>query len=169
MNQAAKRINSIKNQLMVEGIEYERTNDEYDQKMFTTESLNAYLGADGNSVKVNEEKHKTVYDYVVTDSSIEKEFARKAENDENVKFYIKLPDWFKIRTPLGPYNPDWALLYEQDDEQHLYFIVETKGDVSAEQLRPHERAKILAGEKHFKAVDTKIKFKRVTKESEIRE
>lgn len=168
MNQAAKIINAIKNQLIVDGIEYKRTNDEYEQKLFTTETLNAYLGEKGNSVKVDETKRKTVYDYVVTDSNIEKEFARKVEKDDNVKFYIKLPDWFKIRTPLGPYNPDWALLYEEDDEQHLYFIVETKGDISFEQLRPHERAKILAGEKHFKAVDTDIRFKRVSDEAEIR-
>ncbi|MFK5243012.1 hypothetical protein ACI3PF_19890, partial [Lactococcus lactis] len=79
-----------------------------------------YLGEKGNSVKVDESKQKTVYDYVVTDSSIEKDFARKAEMDDNVKFYIKLPDWFKIRTPLGPYNPDWALLYEEDDEQNPF-------------------------------------------------
>lgn len=168
MNQAAKIINAIKNQLIVDGIEYTRTNDEYEQTLFSTETLNAYLGEKGNSVKVDESKQKTVYDYVVTDSNIEKDFARKAEMDDNVKFYIKLPDWFKIRTPLGPYNPDWALLYEEDDEQHLYFIVETKGDTSFEQLRPHERAKILAGEKHFKAVDTDIKFKRVSDEAEIR-
>ncbi len=168
MNQAAKIINAIKNQLIVDGIEYTRTSDEYEQTLFSTETLNAYLGEKGNSVKVDESKQKTVYDYVVTDSSIEKDFARKAEMDDNVKFYIKLPDWFKIRTPLGPYNPDWALLYEEDDEQHLYFIVETKGDTSFEQLRPHERAKILAGEKHFKAVDTDIKFKRVSDEAEIR-
>lgn len=169
MNQAAKIINAIKNQLIVDGIEYTRTSDEYEQTLFSTETLNAYLGEKGNSVKVDESKQKTVYDYVVTDSSIEKDFARKAEMDDNVKFYIKLPDWFKIRTPLGPYNPDWALLYEEEDnEQHLYFIVETKGDTSFEQLRPHERAKILAGEKHFKAVDTDIKFKRVSDEAEIR-
>ena len=168
MNQAAKIINAIKNQLIVDGIEYTRTNDEYEQTLFSTETLNAYLGEKGNSVKVDESKQKTVYDYVVTDSNIEKDFARKAEMDDNVKFYIKLPDWFKIRTPLGPYNPDWALLYEEDDEQHLYFIVETKGDTSFEQLRPHERSKILAGEKHFKAVDTDIKFKRVSDEAEIR-
>lgn len=168
MNQAAKIINAIKNQLIVDGIEYTRTSDEYEQTLFSTETLNAYLGEKGNSVKVDESKQKTVYDYVVTDSSIEKDFARKAEMDDNVKFYIKLPDWFKIRTPLGPYNPDWALLYEEDDEQHLYFIVETKGDTSFEQLRPHEQAKILAGEKHFKAVDTDIKFKRVSDEAEIR-
>ncbi|OHP56055.1 restriction endonuclease subunit R [Staphylococcus sp. HMSC061F10] len=169
MNQAAKIINAIKNQLIVNGIEYTRTDDEYEQTLFSTETLNAYLGDQGNSVKVDENKHKTVYDYVVTDSNLEKDFARKAEMDDNVKFYIKLPDWFKIRTPLGPYNPDWALLYEEDDEQHLYFIVETKGDTNFEQLRPHERAKILAGEKHFKAVDTDIIFKRVSNETEIRE
>lgn len=168
MNQVAKIINAIKNQLIVDGIEYTRIDDEYEQTLFSTETLNAYLGEKGNSVKVDENKHKTVYDYVVTDSSIEKEFARKAEIDDNVKFYIKLPDWFKIRTPLGPYNPDWALLYEEENEQHLYFIVETKGDVNFEQLRPHERAKIIAGEKHFKAVDTDIRFKRVKDEAEIR-
>lgn len=168
MNQAAKIINAIKNQLVVDGIEYTRIDDEYEQTLFSTETLNAYLGEKGNSVKVDENKHKTVYDYIVTDSNIEKEFARKAEIDDNVKFYIKLPDWFKIRTPLGPYNPDWALLYEEENEQHLYFIVETKGDASFEQLRPHERAKIIAGEKHFKAVDTDIRFKRVKDESEIR-
>lgn len=168
MNQAEKIINAIKNQLIVDGIKYTRTDDEYEQTLFSTETLNAYLGDNGNSVAVDTDKQKTVYDYVVTDSSIEKDFARKAEMDDNVKFYIKLPDWFKIRTPLGPYNPDWALLYEEDDEQHLYFIVETKGDTSFEQLRPHERAKILAGEKHFKAIDTDIKFKRVSDEAEIR-
>ena len=153
--------------MIVDGIEYTRIDDEYEQTLFSTETLTAYLGDKGNSVKVNKDKQKTVYDYIVTDSNIEKDFARKAEIDDNVKFYIKLPDWFKIRTPLGPYNPDWALLYEKDNEQHLYFIVETKGDTIFEQLRPHERAKILAGEKHFRAIDTDIRFKRVSDESEL--
>lgn len=169
MNQAAKIINKFKNQLIVDGIEYKRIDDEYEQTLFSTEALNAYLGDRGNSVKVDENKHKTIYDYVVTDSNVEKEFARKAEMDENVKFYIKLPSWFKIRTPLGPYNPDWALLYEEDDEQHLYFIVETKGNTNSEELRPREKCKIIAGEKHFKAVDTDIKFKLVKDELEIHE
>lgn len=169
MNQAAKIINMFKNELIVDGIEYTSTKNTdheevYEQKLFTTETLNAYLGKNGNAVKVDTNKHKTVYNYVVTDSNIEKQFAHDAELDENVKFYIKLPDWFKIRTPLGPYNPDWAILYEKDDEQHLYFIVETKGDVSPDQLRPHELDKMIAGEKHFKAVDTGIKFLPVSKE-----
>lgn len=169
MNRAAKIINAHKEQLIVDGIEYQKTDDYYEQKLFTTETLNAYLGENGNSVKVNEDKAKTLYDYVVTDSTIEREFARDAELDDNVKFYVKLPDWFKIRTPLGPYNPDWAVLYESDGEQHLYFIIETKGDISGEQLRPHEKAKIRSGKKHFKAIDTEIRFKEVTKEKQIRE
>lgn len=169
MTQAAKIINKFKNQLIIDGIEYKRVDDFYEQKLFSTETLYGYLGENGNVVDVPKDSDKTVYDCIVTDSSIEKEFAENAENDENVRFYVKLPGWFKIRTPLGPYNPDWAILYEEDDEQHLYFIVETKGDVSDDQLRPHEKQKIDAGEKHFKAVDTDIKFKRVSKENEIRE
>ncbi len=168
MNQAAKIINAHKNQLIVDGIKYSKTEEAYEQSLFTTETLNAYLGENGNSVAVDKDKAKTLYDYVVTDSDVEREFARQAELDDNVKFYIKMPDWFKIRTPLGPYNPDWAMLYEENEEQVLYFIVETKGDISDEQLRPHERAKIKAGEKHFKAVSTDITFKRAKTEADIR-
>ena len=168
MNQAAKIINTYKNQLIVEGIQYTKTDDAYEQSLFTTETLNAYLGENGNSVAVDKGKAKTLYDYVVTDSEVEREFARQAELDDNVKFYIKMPDWFKIRTPLGPYNPDWAMLYEENDEQVLYFIVETKGDTNDDQLRPHELAKIIAGEKHFKAVSTDITFKRAKTEADVR-
>jgi type III restriction enzyme len=79
-----------------------------------------------------------------------------------------MPNWFKIRTPLGTYNPDWAMLYEEDDEQTLYFIIETKGDVNDDQLRPHESAKIKAEKKHFEAISTDIKFKCVKNEEDIR-
>lgn len=168
MTQAAKIINTHKNQLIVDGIQYTKTDGAYEQSLFTTETLNAYLGENGNAIEVNKENSKTLYEYIVTDSEVEREFARQAELDDNIKFYIKLPDWFKIRTPLGPYNPDWAILYEENEEQVLYFIVETKGDISDEQLRPHERAKIKAGEKHFKAVSTDITFKSVKSEGDIR-
>ncbi|EOH95249.1 DEAD/DEAH box helicase family protein [Enterococcus pallens] len=168
MNQAAKIINAHKNQLIIDGIKYmKKENEVYEQSLFTTETLNAYLGENGNSIKIDTNKNKTIYDYVVTDSNVEKDFAKEAEADERVKFYIKLPDWFKIRTPLGPYNPDWALLLEEENEQRLYFIVETKGDSSSDQLRFHERGKIISGKKHFQAVDTDIKFKVVSKESEV--
>lgn len=168
MTQVANIINLIKNKLIIDGIKYTRINDEYDQKLFTTETLNAYLGVNGNSVKVDDSKQKTIYNYVVTDSNIEREFVKQAELDDKVKFYIKLPNWFKVPTPIGSYNPDWAILYEKGNAQHLYFIVETKGDVRYESLRPKEQEKIEAGIKHFKAVDPEIEFKCVSNESDIR-
>lgn len=168
MNQAAKIINSHKEQLIIDGIVYTKTDDYYQQELFTSETLFAYLGENGNSIKADTSRSKTLYDYVVTDSDVEKQFAMDAELDEKVRFYVKLPDWFEIRTPLGSYNPDWAVLYEEEDAQRLYFIVETKGDTSGDQLRPHERAKIKAGEKHFKAIDTDIRFMKVKNEAQIR-
>lgn len=162
MNQAARIINMHKNQMIVDGIKYTKSDNYYDQELFSTESLYAYLGENGNSIKPDEATAKTIYNYVVIDSNIEKEFALAAERDDNVKYYVKLPNWFKIRTPLGPYNPDWALLYEVEDEQRLYFIVETKGNTSGQSLRPIETGKIIAGEKHFEAIDTDIRFKKAT-------
>ncbi|WP_332381710.1 hypothetical protein [Lactococcus cremoris] len=169
MNQAAKIINAIKNQLIVDGIEYTRTSDEYEQTLFSTETLNAYLGEKGNSVKVDESKQKTVYDYVVTDSSIEKDFARKTKMDDNVKFYIKLPDWFKIRTPLGPCNSETGHCCMKKMMSNTYTSSLKRKVIQA--LNSYvlmNRLRFLAGEKHFKAVDTDIKFKRVSDEAEIR-
>lgn len=169
MNQVARIINAHKEQLIVDGIEYRRVDDYYEQSLFTSKTLEAYLGSNGNSFKVNEQKAKTLYDHIIVDSTVEKDFARDAELDDNVKFYVKLPDDFKIRTPLGNYNPDWAVLYEEEeDEQRLYFIVETKGSTDLQQLRTSERNKIATGRKHFKAIDTDIRFKVVKELREIR-
>ncbi|ASD51137.1 DEAD/DEAH box helicase [Erysipelothrix rhusiopathiae] len=168
MNQVARIINAHKEQLIVDGIEYRRVDDYYEQSLFTSKTLEAYLGSNGNSFKVDDQKAKTLYDHIIVDSAVEKDFARDAELDDNVKFYVKLPDDFKIRTPLGNYNPDWAVLYEEENEQRLYFILETKGNTDPQQLRASERNKIIAGEKHFKAIDTDIRFKVINKEKEIR-
>ena len=69
-----------------------------------------------------------------------------------------VPGWFKIDTPLGSYNPDWAVLVNQDDEEKLYFVVETKGSILGELLRPSEKAKIDCGREHFKALEVPVKF-----------
>lgn len=168
MTQTARIVNAIKEQLMVDGIKYEKKNDVYDQSLFTTETLDAYLGDNGNAVKVKKQD-KTIYDYIVTDSSIEKDFARNLEMDKSIKFYIKMPNWFKVPTPLGDYNPDWAILKENTvgDEQRLYFVADTKGNTLSDQLRPHERGKLKSGEKHFKALDTGITFRVVKEESDL--
>lgn len=171
LTQAVAIINAVKNQLMINGIKYEKKeNDFYDQKLFSSETLYAYLDDDkhdGNAVKVNEGLNKTVYDYIVADSEIEKDFAKDLEKDDNVKFYIKMPAWFRVPTPLGDYNPDWAVFREEDEGQKLYFVADTKGNKNSDQLRPHEKGKLRAGKKSFEALDTGITFRTVTKEEEL--
>ena len=152
MMNVAKIINACKRESIVDGIKYQRIGDNeyYSQELFSNEELTGYL--DHNMIQSFEER--TPYDYIVYDSDVERKFAIDCERDPSVKFYIKLPGWFKIRTPLGNYNPDWAVLLEEDDEQKLYFVAETKGSILSEDLRPTERKKIQCGVKHFEALDT---------------
>ena len=98
------------------------------------------------------ESHRSVYNYVVYDSEVERGFAEQLEQNENVKVYAKLPNWFKVPTPLGSYNPDWAVVVECNGEKKLYFVVETKGSILDQNLRPTESAKIRCGMKHFEAL-----------------
>lgn len=102
----------------------------------------------------------SVYDYVVYDSEVERNFAEQLENNESVKVYAKLPDWFKVPTPLGSYNPDWAVVIEDNGLDKLYFVVETKGSIEGKDLRPKEQAKIQCGEKHFAALGNDTQFVR---------
>lgn len=104
------------------------------------------------------ETQKSIYDHVVYDSEIEAEFAKSFEQSKDVKVYAKLPGWFKIDTPLGSYNPDWAVLVNREDEEKLYFVVKTKGSILGELLRPIEKAKIDCGREHFKALGDNISF-----------
>ncbi len=105
---------------------------------------------------------KSVYEQVVYDSSgVERSFAEELEKNEAVKVYAKLPGWFKVPTPLGTYNPDWAVLIEKDGTERLYFVVETKSSLFTDDLRDREGAKIECGKAHFKALsvgDNPAKF-----------
>jgi len=83
---------------------------------------------------------------------VERTFAEQLEKNDAVKVYAKLPDWFKVPTPLGTYNPDWAVLVEQCGQERLYFVVETKSSLFTDDLRDKEAAKIACGEVHFKAL-----------------
>ncbi len=134
---------------IVDGISYHRIGDDdfYAQEMFQEEELTGYLK---NMVEAN----KSVYDYIVCDSDTEFEFAEKLEESTDVKLYAKLPAWFKIDTPLGSYNPDWAVLIDKEDGigDQLYFVVETKSSVFSDDLRASEQAKIDCGIEHFKAL-----------------
>jgi type III restriction enzyme len=88
-------------------------------------------------------------DIIYDSAGVEKRFAEDLEANEAVKVYAKLPAWFKVPTPLGSYNPDWAVLVEADGQEKLYFVVETKGSTWWDDLRHVEGAKIKCGEKHF--------------------
>jgi type III restriction enzyme len=90
---------------------------------------------------------------------VEEEFARKFELSDEITVYAKLPAWFKIETPLGSYNPDWAVLVDVDGQERLYFVVESKGSLFTDALRPAEQAKIDCGREHFKALGTEVRFK----------
>ena len=145
---AAQAINRCKRLALVNGVKYQRLGDEYyyAQELFDQEELTGYLK---NMISDTE---KSVYDQVVYDSDIERSFADQLENNTAVKVYAKLPRWFAVRTPLGSYNPDWAVLVEHDDGERLYFVVETKASLFASDLRNAESAKIECGKAHFAAL-----------------
>ena len=91
-----------------------------------------------------------VHDHVIYQSDTEREFAEKLDKNEAVKVFAKLPAGFKVPTPLGFYNPDWAVLIEKDGAERLYFVVETKGVISGN--RPTEEGKMMCGAAHFQAL-----------------
>jgi len=145
---AAEAINRCKRLALVDGIKYQRLGEDefYAQELFETEELTGYLK------NLVEDTQKSVYQHVVYDSSIERDFAEALEKNEAVKVYAKLPGWFKVPTPLGTYNPDWAVLIERDGQERLYFVVETKSSLFEEDLRDREGGKIKCGSAHFKAL-----------------
>jgi type III restriction enzyme len=145
---AAEAINRRKRLALVKGIKYQRLGDEqyFAQELFEQEELTGYLE---NMLK---DAKKSVYEHVVFDSDTESTFADQLEKNVAVKLYAKLPGWFKVPTPLGSYNPDWAVLVVQDGAERLYFVVETKGSLIPDDLRHSERAKIECGRAHFEAL-----------------
>ncbi|MFH1546086.1 MAG: DEAD/DEAH box helicase family protein [Patescibacteria group bacterium] len=161
MDVASVAISRKLNEMMVDGIKYEKIAGEvYEMKLFENDELEGYLE---NMVKVQNQE-KTLYDYFLVDSEIEDQFAKDMEIREDVKFYIKLPSWFKIKTPIGDYNPDWAVILEND--KRIYFVAETKGTSEIEKLRGDEKAKVRCGKRHFDEFED-VKFEQVTSASEL--
>ncbi len=162
----ADAINRAKRLALVDGIKYQRLGAEeyYAQELFEQEELNGYLK---NMLKVGE---RSVYEHVVYQSDTEKSFAEQLEKNEAIKIYAKLPTWFKVPTPLGTYNPDWAVLVEKDGTERLYFVVETKSSLFSDDLRDRESAKIKCGEAHFDALatgDNPARFVKATKLDDV--
>ena len=145
---AGDAINRCKRAALVDGIKYQRLGEKdfYAQELFEREELTGYL----KNTLMN--MLKSVYEHVVYDSGTERDFADGLEKNEAIKVYAKLPGWFKVPTPLGSYNPDWAVLVEADDGEKLYFVVETKSSLFTDDLRGKEDAKIECGKAHFQAL-----------------
>ncbi|WP_186100950.1 type III restriction-modification system endonuclease [Burkholderia gladioli] len=148
IEQAAEIINRCKRMALVDGIRYQRLGDDvyWKQELFATEELTGYL------TNMLRDTKRSIYEHVVYDSATERDFADALEKDDDVALYAKLPGWFKVPTPLGSYNPDWAVLVNKDGTRRLYFVVETKGSLFTDDMRNKERAKIECGKAHFKAL-----------------
>ncbi len=133
--------------MLIDGIKYEKiAGAEYEMQIFKDAEIESYI----NNMRKVEVSEKTLYDYVVFDSEVENKFAAELEAREEIEFYVKLPSAFKIETPLGTYNPDWAIVFKGDTK--LYLVVETKSTNRLDELSLIEQLKIKAGIKHFEAI-----------------
>jgi type III restriction enzyme len=169
VDQVAHAINEVKRSLLVEGVEYiKRDGFVYEMRRFEADDLRDLFEANVIPVK---DQEKTLFSHIIIDANSGPEiaFATACERDEDVHFYIKLPRWFVIETPVGPYTPDWALMYHNDSP--LYFVAETKGTgesagVDLSLLRPLEKLKIECGKQHFKQFE-EVHFRTVKSLAEL--
>ncbi|MCR8969082.1 DEAD/DEAH box helicase family protein [Facklamia sp. 7083-14-GEN3] len=154
MQEMAAIINSVKENFIVDGIKYSKIGESnfYAQELFKDHELSGYLN--DNLI----ESKKGVYEYVVYDSQVEEKFAQDLENNKDVLVYVKLPNWFKIPTPLGGYNPDWAILINEKGEEKFYFVTETKSALDRSKLRTAEVKKIDCGKEHFKVLEEDVEY-----------
>lgn len=137
---------------MVDGIQYERiAGSVYELRELQRDGEEEKERFLDQMYKV-QHTQKTDFDYVVFDSDVERQFAELLDTREDVKLFMKLPAKFKIDTPVGPYNPDWAIIKHEDREDRVYMIRETKSTLDDTKLRPSELAKIKAAEQHFRAI-----------------
>ena len=141
-------VSIIKNELhrlMIDGIKYEKIAlQEWSMQMFRDKEILSYLS---NRLEVR----KSIYDAIVYDSDVEREFAEELDKREDIKLFVKLPSWFVVETPIGEYNPDWAIV--KHNEQTIYLVKETKGTKDFLKLRNSESDKVRCGIKHFRALE----------------
>ncbi|MFK5938223.1 MAG: DEAD/DEAH box helicase family protein [Sulfurimonas sp.] len=151
---AIKIIKKTMSMFIVDGIKYQKLGSEfyYAQECFEDQELYGYL----SSNMIENKENKSIYTHTVYDSTIEENFAKAFNENSNVKLFTKLPSWFKINTPLGTYNPDWAVLIEKYDEEKLYFVVESKGSSLGLDIKTAESSKIECAKKHFAEISAKV-------------
>ena len=150
ISKASAIINDQKASVIIEHITYNVLNDRYGKEVFTDSTIRGKLGV--NAVKAN----RSIYDHVVYDSENERKFVSDLDIRDEVAVYVKLPDGFFIPTPIGKYNPDWAIAFYEGSVKHIYFVAETKGSMETLMFEDHtstpEKAKIHCARQHFKAI-----------------
>jgi type III restriction enzyme len=145
---AAALINDEKATAIIQHITYDVLDERYGTEVFTDPTIRGKLGVNAMKAK------KHLYDHVVFDSTNERDFAAELDTNTDVAVYVKLPDGFYISTPVGHYNPDWAIAFYEGKVKHIYFVAETKGSMSSMQLRLIEESKIHCAREHFKAISS---------------
>lgn len=146
---ASSLINDQKATAIIQHITYDLLDEAYDTDIFTDATIKGQLGK--NAMKT--QKH--LFDHLIFDSDNEKKFASDLDTSDEVAVYVKLPNSFFISTPVGKYNPDWAIAFYEGNVKHIYFVAETKGSMNSLQLREVEKSKIECAREHFKAISGK--------------
>ncbi len=155
-------INEVKASLIINNIVYHKTEERHEASTVFTN--------DKTALRESEQLHKHIYDFLTTDSQIEANFAQELETQNEVIVYAKLPKSFFVPTPVANYSPDWAIVIDKDTERHVYFVAETKGSDSDQDLREIEKLKIHCAERHFQAIgEKKVIFKKVATYASLRE
>lgn len=153
--EASRIIAEQKATMVIERLAYDGLAERYDVDIFTANQT----GQDFSKASAKLKRH--VYDYVVTDSEIERKFADELDTASEVVVYAKLPRGFLIPTPVGDYNPDWAISFKEGSVKHIYFVAETKGTMSSMKLREIENTKIACARKFFDEIGRRVSEDRV--------
>ena len=153
ISRVSQIINDEKAVKIIQHISYDLLEDKYDNEIFTEANLKGQIGKSAIS------SEKGIFDFTIYDSDIERDFSEKLDSRYEVAVYVKLPSSFYISTPVGKYNPDWAIAFNDDNIKHIYFVAETKGSNNSLQLRNIENAKIACAHKHFEKISgDKVKY-----------
>ena len=150
ISEASRLIKEQKATVIIERLSYDETSETYDTDIFTA----AQTKQDFNRAVGKLNNH--VYDYAITDSDVERKFVTELDTSKEVVVYAKLPRGFLIPTPVGDYNPDWAISFKEGKVQHVYFVAETKGSMSTMQLRALEEKKIECARKFFDSLNARL-------------
>ena len=155
ITEASRLITEQKAAMVIERLAYDEVDECYDADIFTANQT----GQDFSRATAKLKNH--VYDYAITDSDVEREFVKELDTSSEVVVYAKLPRGFLIPTPVGDYNPDWAITFRAGSVRHIYFVAETKGTMSSMELREIEKTKIACARRFFDEISQRITEDRV--------